>query len=177
VEPCYPSPCPCDISYSLDQALHKHGVNCSMSNIHHSLQIFWINRSLRFYLPYFTLHWQFQSLRLQNALLKEPNILPSPLSAIINSISSCTYTVWVSTQWCYSCFSLPQLLFYRVREFSRFRRQDVFTLCKLLNLTFMTGNATHPNQFSINLLSNLAKRTGVMPMIRVGGSTQLVSRF
>jgi hypothetical protein len=45
--------------------------------------------------------------------------------------------------------------------------------CRISHLTL--GNATHPNQFSINLLSNLGKKTGVMPMIRVGGTTQYVS--
>jgi hypothetical protein len=34
VEPCYPSPCLYDISYSLDQALHKHGVNCPIVQIY-----------------------------------------------------------------------------------------------------------------------------------------------
>jgi hypothetical protein len=33
MEPCYPSPRLYDISYSLDQALYKHGVNCPI--IHH----------------------------------------------------------------------------------------------------------------------------------------------
>lgn len=34
------------------------------------------------------------------------------------------------------------------------------------------GNLSHPNDFSNNLLDNLAKFTGIRPLIRVGGNTQ-----
>lgn len=34
------------------------------------------------------------------------------------------------------------------------------------------GNLSHPNTFSNNLLDNLAKFTGIKPLIRVGGNTQ-----
>jgi hypothetical protein len=44
----------------------------------------------------------------------------------------------------------------------------------ILKLTNQLGNISHPNQFSINLLSNLAQKTGAMPICRIGGSTQSV---
>ncbi|KAG0645276.1 Beta-glucuronidase [Hyphodiscus hymeniophilus] len=45
------------------------------------------------------------------------------------------------------------------------------------NFPVFAGNATHPNQFSINILRSLAERTGVMPMIRVGGTTEDDAHF
>ena len=44
----------------------------------------------------------------------------------------------------------------------------------MARLNIKVGNQSQPNQFSINLLSNLGRMTGLMPVIRVGGSTQYV---
>lgn len=40
------------------------------------------------------------------------------------------------------------------------------------SLVDYAGNTSHPNEFSLNLLSNLKNATGVYPRIRVGGTTQ-----
>ena len=98
VDPCYPSPCPYDISSSLHQALYKHRVNCPISN-YPSWAINILDQSLSTSLSP-VLHSALPipvSAPLQNALLKELNILPSPLSAIISSIGSCTYAISVPT--------------------------------------------------------------------------------
>jgi hypothetical protein len=47
----------------------------------------------------------------------------------------------------------------------------------MTRLNIKIGNQSLPNQFSINLLSNLGRMTGLMPVIRVGGSTQYVPWF
>ena len=40
------------------------------------------------------------------------------------------------------------------------------------SLVDYAGNTSHPNEFSLNLLSNLRDATGTFPRIRVGGTTQ-----
>ena len=40
------------------------------------------------------------------------------------------------------------------------------------SLVDYAGNTSHPNEFSLNLLSNLRDVTGTFPRIRVGGTTQ-----
>ena len=40
------------------------------------------------------------------------------------------------------------------------------------SLVDYAGNTSHPNEFSLNLLSNLKDATGTYPRIRVGGTTQ-----
>lgn len=36
------------------------------------------------------------------------------------------------------------------------------------------GNKSHPNEFSMNLLDNFKAATGVLPKVRVGGTSQCV---
>ena len=40
------------------------------------------------------------------------------------------------------------------------------------SLVDYAGNTSHPNEFSLNLLSNLKDTTGTYPRIRVGRTTQ-----
>lgn len=75
----------------------------------------------------------------------------------------------------FTSFSIEynNLPFYAGARLSNLTSQDV-SVSPLIN---KIGNHSQPNKFSINLLSNLGCMTGLMPVIRLSGSTQYVPKF